>query len=203
MFDWGPRYVSAAYERDVLGGLQHITLVDHKSNLRQAADNDGPLITPEYTFYRRPQSWWEEQLGQRVYLRAVAPYLVEIGTEPEMGESPIGERITQASHLRCTPDSIILETAWFTSDVPQQNMSVFVYLLDANGIIIAQADQFAPVYGWRPLTTWLAGETVRDVYPLPRVEGAASVAYGLYRQLESGEFQNEVEYSIPVECDAS
>jgi len=203
MFDWGPRYVSAAYERDVLGGLQHIQLVDHKSNLRQAADNDGPLITPEYTLFRRPVSWWEEQLGQPVYLRAAAPYLVEIGTEPEIGESTDENGITQETNLRCTPDSIILVTAWFTPDLPQQDMSVFVHLLDEGGNVIAQADQFAPVYGWRPLTTWLAGEIVRDVYALPRIEGAASVAYGLYRQLPSGEFQNEYEYSIPVECDAS
>ncbi|MGB3905168.1 MAG: hypothetical protein WBB22_09615 [Anaerolineae bacterium] len=41
---------------------------------------------------------------------------------------------------------------------------------------------------------------VRDVYPLPRLATAQIVRYGLYRQLSSGEFQNECEFILPVDC---
>jgi hypothetical protein len=78
---------------------------------------------------------------------------------------------------------------------------VFVHLLDAGGNVIAQGDQSAPVYGWRPLTSWEADEVVRDVYPLPRAGGAATVRFGLYEQLESGAFENALEQEARVECD--
>ena len=66
--------------------------------------------------------------------------------------------------------------------------------------MIAQDDHSAPVYGWRPLTSWVAGEVVRDVYTLPRLPDAAAVSYGLYEQRADGSFNNVIEYILPVEC---
>jgi hypothetical protein len=77
---------------------------------------------------------------------------------------------------------------------------VFVHLLDADNNVLAQDDQSAPVYGWRPLTGWVADEVVRDVYVLPRLSGAVAVRYGLYEQRADGSFNNVVEYRLPVEC---
>ncbi len=67
--------------------------------------------------------------------------------------------------------------------------------------MIGQADEAAPVYGWRPLTSWEAGEVVHDVYVLPRLPNADTISYGLYRQLASGEFQNEYTLNAAVKCD--
>jgi hypothetical protein len=90
---------------------------------------------------------------------------------------------------------------WFAPETPDHDLSVFVHLLDTEGNVIGQADQSAPVYGWRPLTTWTAGEIVRDIYVLPRLANAERVRYGLYQQLSTGAFDNELEVSVPVECD--
>jgi hypothetical protein len=66
--------------------------------------------------------------------------------------------------------------------------------------LIAQADAFAPVYGWRPLTTWEAGEIVRDIYSLPRATDAGTIEFGLYERLPGGEFKNYNVVSLPLHC---
>ncbi len=200
MLAWGVRHHAVGFARDVLGELPDIQLVDHKGDFA-AILASGALVTPEYTFYNHPVGWWEERLGTRVYLRAVAPYLVQIDMQPEYAENA-QDTLTVLEHdLSCRADSIVLEVGWYTPTRPERDLSVFVHLLDANGSVIAQADQFAPVYGWRPLTSWEAGEVVRDVYPLPRLAGAETVRFGLYQQLAGGEFVNELERALPVECD--
>jgi hypothetical protein len=206
MIDWGPRHFAVGFARDVMGELGHIRLVDHQADFA-AIVTDGPLVTPEYTFYTRPVDWWEEQLGVRVYLRAVGPYLVQIDTSSERAQtmpsdSTLEEIQMWEQELRCTPDSLVLEVAWLAPTKPERNLSVFVHLLDRGKHVIAQADQFAPVYGWWPMTSWEAEEIVRDVYPLPRLSGAETVRYGLYQQLPSGEFQNESEFTLAVSCGA-
>jgi 4-amino-4-deoxy-L-arabinose transferase-like glycosyltransferase len=204
MMEWGPRYFAAGFAHDVLGQLEPISLVDHQADFGRIV-REGVLVTPEYTFYNRPLAWWEEVLAGPVYLRAAAPHLVEIDTEGERAEPTPGRERGEGirvleQEVRCTDDTIILEVAWFASAKPEQDLSVFVHLLDGQGNIISQCDQCAPVYGWRPITIWEEGEVVRDIYPLRRVSGAEMVRYGLYQQLASGEFQNEIEFSIPVFC---
>jgi len=204
MMEWGPRYSAVGFAHDVLGQLEHISIVHHEADFG-AIVKEGVLVTPEYTFYNRPLGWWEEVLGGRVYLRAAAPHLVEIDMEWERAE-PAPDRgrregiVPLEQEVRCGGDTIILEVAWFAPVKPEQDASVFVHLLDRQGNIIAQGDQCAPVYGWRPTTTWEEGEVVRDIYPIRRASGAHTVRYGLYRQLASGEFQNESEFSIPLYC---
>ena len=97
-------------------------------------------------------------------------------------------------------DKFVLRVAWQAETRPQRNLSVFVHLLDGSGSTIAQDDHSAPVYGWRPLTTWLADEVVRDVYTLPRLPGASAISYGLYDQRADGSFDNVIMYTLPVEC---
>jgi hypothetical protein len=200
MLDWGPRHFAVGFARDVLGELPYVRLVDHKVDFKVIAAQE-KLVTPDFTFYNRPVSWWEEQLETPVYLSAVAPHLVEIKTLRDMSPVPLEAPVAAIEQqIICTHDSLQLWVGWGAADQPDQNLSVFVHLLDESGTMIAQADQSAPVYGWRPLTTWEAGEIVRDVYPLPRLDAGVMIRYGLYRQLETGEFQNEVEYELPVEC---
>jgi hypothetical protein len=201
MLAWGPRYFAASFAQDVQGELPNIQLVDHRADYAAILQHGTLLVTPDYTFYNQPVSWWEAHLGTRVYLSAAAPHLVQIKTEPELAatlpEAAIG---IQAQAVDCTADALHLRVAWVAAQVPARDLSVFVHLLDSNGNVIAQADQAAPVYGWRPLTTWTAGEIVQDFYPLPRLADSARIRYGLYRQAATGEFVNEVEYETPVEC---
>jgi hypothetical protein len=197
MIAWGPRHFAAGFARDVEGELPNVTLVDHKADFRALAA-EMLIYTPDFTFYRYPLAWWQEQVGAPVYLHAAAPGLVALATQPERGA---GEALgAQSAALVCEADRLVLRVAWFTPDVPPRDLSVFVHLLDANDAVIAQGDQAAPVFGWRPLTTWTAGEIVRDVYTLPRLAESVRVRYGLYAQREDGTFVNMVEQEVAVEC---
>lgn len=202
MLAWGPRYFAVGFAHDVLGLLPGVKLVDHKADF-QAVLQQGILVTPAYTFYNQPVSWWEEQLGAPVYLRAVAPQLVQIDTQPEIeavADMAATGIIEQAHRIECMRGKITLWVSWHAEEKPERDLSVFVHLLDGSGAVIAQDDHSAPVYGWRPLTTWLPEEIVRDVYTLPILPEAAAVNYGLYEQRADGSFNNVNSYTLPVEC---
>jgi hypothetical protein len=201
MLDWGPRYFAVSFAQDVLGELPAVQLVDHRADFKALIPGE-KLITPDYTFFNRPVNWWQERTGGNVYLRAVAPRLVQISPQAEYAAEPLqpGIRMIEQS-LACAADTLVLNVAWATATQPELDWSVFVHLLGASGQVIDQADVFAPVYGWRPTTTWGAREVVRDVYKLPRRAEGSQIRYGLYHQLPDGSFQNTVEYELSVRCD--
>ena len=97
MLAWGPRYFAAGFARDVLGLLPGVRLVDHKADY-SALLQEGALVTAAYTFYNQPVSWWEQQIGAPVYLRALAPDLVQIDTEPELAtESDVQSGVVETA----------------------------------------------------------------------------------------------------------
>jgi hypothetical protein len=200
MLDWGPRYFAVAFAHDVEGRLAGITPVDHRADFPAILAGGQALITPEFTFYNRPAAWWALQVGGPVYLHAVAPRLVQISREPERAAAPPDTLSVGGETVRCDADTILLNVAWMGPEPPARDYSVFVHLLDAEGNILAQADQHAPVYGWRPTSGWLPGEIVRDVYALEQVEGGASLRYGLYYQAADGTFVNDLERETALGC---
>ncbi len=209
MLDWGARYFAVGFAQDVLGQLGQIHRVDHKGDFIAIAAR-GMLVTPDYSFYEHPRRWWRDKLQHVVYLRAVAPHLIQIDTAPQVrppaaaarpdGMDPSVPVIAAAHTLRCGPDTLTLQVDWWALAKPPRDKSVLVHLLESDGRVLAQDDQSAPVYGWRPLTSFEAGEVVRDLYTLPRVPGAASVQFGLYEKMENGEFKNDSVVTIPVAC---
>lgn len=200
MLDWGPRYFAVAFAHDVEGKLEGITPVDHKADFPAIVQAEQPLLTPEFTFYNRPVSWWAERLGRPVYLHAIAPRLVQISTQPEQAVVTADRIAVGSEQVMCSADSIRLDVAWIGPEPSVRDYSVFVHLLDAEGNILAQADQAAPVYGWRPVSGWLPGEIVRDVYAVERITGAVALRYGLYYQAADGAFVNDLERRVEVVC---
>lgn len=198
MIAWGHHHFAVGYARDVLGELQDITLVDHNADFTQIGVTQ-PLVTPAFTFYDRSVTWWLARTGRPVYLHAVAPSLVQISPTPEIG-ADVAALDAVETEVACVGDTVELRVAWAAPDTPEEDLSVFVHLRDADGAVIAQADQSAPVYGWRPLTSWQPNEVVRDVYALPRLPQAADIRFGLYRQLADGSFENVVEHTTPLTC---
>ena len=209
MIAWGARHFAVGFAKDVLGELPRVTLVDHKADY---AAQGGALVTPEYTLYNFPVRWWEERLGAPVYLHAAAPDLVQIDTQPEQLTSEAEPLATADNGVQLISESLVcdsnwlsLKVVWYAPERPTRDLSVFVHLLNAAGEVLTQADQSAPVYGWRPMTTWAAGEVVRDVYPVRPNRLAwmvmQRVRYGLYEQLPTGEFRNLIEREIPVACE--
>lgn len=200
MIAWGTRHFAVGFARDVQGRLQDITLVDHKADFAALIDS-GPLVTPDYTFFAQPAAWWEAQIGAPITLTAAAPHLIAIGRAPELADAlPFtGVGVIEAA-ITCQPQRLRLDLAWGASAVPESDQAVFVHLLDSAGTLIAQADQSAPVYGLRPLTSWRANEIIRDSYALPRPPAGVLIRYGLYEQRPDGSFHNTLEREIPVEC---
>lgn len=201
MLAWGPRYFAAGFAQDVLGQLGHIRLLDHRADFAGRLQAGARLVTPAYTFYNQPVSWWQERLGTAVYLRAAGYELVEIDTRPERARRPPAGVALLDLAVDCADAALVIRAAWAAGERPDRDRSVFVHLLDAAGNVIAQGDQAAPVYGWRPLTTWEAGEIVRDVYRLPRLAAGQGLRLGLYWQRPNGEFVNESVVERPVRCE--
>ncbi len=204
MIDWGTRHFAVGFARDIdpswaKSDFSRFTLVDHNADLAQLAA-DGSLVTPAYTFYNRPLAWWEARVQQPVYLEAVAPFLVRIGTAPGQVDDPPEVFGPVGAAVVCEAGRVLLDVTWYTPDHPAADLSVFVHALDASGALLGQGDQSAPVYGWRPLTGWQAGEAVRDVYVVEANPVAvALLRYGFYRATDSG-FANLYEYEQPVNC---
>ncbi|MBL8165347.1 MAG: DUF2723 domain-containing protein [Anaerolineae bacterium] len=201
MLDWGPRYFAVGFARDVEGTLSDVRLVSHKADF-SAIVAGSSLLTPDFTFYNRPVAWWQEQIGAPVYLSAAAPHLVRISTNREMAEDYAGDGIqVHEASLDCLNAALELHVDWLAASAPERDYSVFVHLLDSSSTILTQGDQSAPVFGWRPTTSWAAGEIVHDVYTLTHKAGAALIRYGLYYQDASGAFVNQYVYEMQVQCD--
>ncbi|MBI5302367.1 MAG: DUF2723 domain-containing protein [Chloroflexi bacterium] len=205
MLTWGTRYFAIGFAQDVLEQLQHFRRVDDKADVA-AILKQGMLVTPEFILTDRPPPWFEKQLKQRVYVRAVAPRLIQIDTAMERVppganiQSRDGLPVPFATQAHCARREIDLYVSWAAITQPARDASVFVHLLDANGHVLAQDDQAAPVYGWRPLTSWDAGEVVRDVYTLAHASGATQIRFGWYEKLSNGEFKNYDAVTMPVLC---
>lgn len=201
MLPWGPLHFAVGYAVDVSGELAHITLVDHQANYRAAA-NAGRLVVPAFVQYRYPTTWWEAQLGGPVYPVAVAPGLVKLRTTPDrIDGAPVQIDATLSREaLHCHANALTLDLIWWAPATVERDLSVFVHLLDADGTLLAQDDRTAPVYGWRPLTTWTPGELIHDLYTLPHHPDAARVRYGLYEQTADGGFVNVLEHELEVDC---
>ncbi len=205
MLAWGGQYFAVKYAQEVdpalAPDLAAITVVDHRTNLYAPAAQ-GRLVTPAYTLYNQPPAWWVQYLGQPPVIEAAAPGLVRVALEDRTLDDPPQTFGPAQAAARCTAAGVILDVIWYAPEAPPEDLSVFVHARDAAGAVIGQGDQAAPVFGWRPLTGWAAGETVRDVYAVA-VDPAlvADVYYGFYRVLEGG-FENVHEYTLPVACGA-
>ena len=204
MLAWGTRYFAAATAQLYLGRLAHITLADHNQDLRPAFEN-GTLITPEYTFFNQPPAWWADKLGQAIWLQAAGPRLVHIRSAPKIVESDVAGPAAQDTRLHCQHDRLALELVWQAgAKAPDEDLSVFVKAFAADSSLIAQADQFAPVFGLRPTSSWLAGERLRDFFPLDvNPDQVSTLEYGLYRVSSAGEFENVLKYRLDPDCSLS
>lgn len=202
MLPWGPRYFAVGFARDVLGTLPaSVELVDHRADYRAILDSGRMLVTPPDTFYNQPPAWWAERTGGPVWLTAAGPGLVDISTAPRLTAPAPGELpVPQDATVFCRDGWADLRVDWAGPAEAAGDWSVFVHGVDANGARLAQGDQSAPVFGWRPLSSWAAGEQVRDVYSVPLAPGLSELRYGFYRALPAGGFENAETYEIAVAC---
>lgn len=91
---------------------------------------------------------------------------------------------TMPSQIVTATDVPSVELVWQAGTAPiETDLTVFVQLIDANGVVVAQSDAM-PAGGMRPTTTWRTGEYIVDdhyltwnVNPAP---GTARLIVGFY-----------------------
>lgn len=82
-----------------------------------------------------------------------------------------------------SPGGVIeLRLIWRARENILANYSVFVHLLDRDGQLVVQQDNW-PVRGTRPTVTWTPGEVIADFYSLPIPLQAAPGQYTVYAGL--------------------
>ena len=81
------------------------------------------------------------------------------------------------------PSLLCLPLVWRADGEPPVAYRVFVHLVNAGGVILAQSDA-APANWTRPTTGWLAGEVIVDTHtltlPEPLPAGPLALRIGLY-----------------------
>lgn len=211
---WGHDYWTLAYTQKYRGQLEGLNLVDHNVNLRAVVE-DGRLLTPAETFIVFPSTWWETELGGRVYMSSAAPRIVEVGTSPpvDAGDVPLdvnfdlgnGLRVRSASLAwRDTADQLTLVVYWEALQPVSGDYSVAVHLVAQDPPqgahdLLDQADAPHPVGGWYPTSLWMTGEIVRDDYVL-NVPSSTPVAVriAMYQVDANGAFVNTEWLSLPI-----
>lgn len=89
-------------------------------------------------------------------------------------------------------------TLYWQSLAPvNENYTLFIHLLDAEGSVVARADG-PPTGNAYPTSWWAAGETIADVHALPKQSGATRLRFGLY-SLASDQRLSITESSLPIQ----
>lgn len=207
MLSWGPRYFAASYSRLVTRENADLMMVDHTADFTALAQAGRTFYTEPDTLFGYPLTWWEERIG-KVYLTSAGVNLVRLGTQPRLIEAMDTRRLMAnitngiwlaGAEVSCDEKSITLAVGWYAEKTPERDLSVKVHLTRATSPIpLEQADSSAPVHGWRPTSTWLAGELISDHYRLAKSPAGEQIILGLYEQLANGSFANYGDTIIPL-----
>ena len=84
-------------------------------------------------------------------------------------------------------DALLVRLRWRAPDPLAASYTIFAHLLDRSGQLVAQKDSI-PVAGWRPTTSWGAGEIITDWrwIPLERAidPQTMQLSIGLYDSMD-------------------
>ncbi|MFZ1709493.1 MAG: hypothetical protein WAW20_12985, partial [Anaerolineae bacterium] len=102
--------------------------------------------------------------------------------------------------------SLDVRVTWLAQARPAADWAVSIRAI-RQGQALQAADQLVqfdvrhPVAGLYPTTAWSAGEAITDVFrlPLPDQQRPDAAQIVIYRQLDSGSFENLGSIQIPIE----
>lgn len=96
-------------------------------------------------------------------LEALPRYSVGVHLGPDI--ELVGYHLLEQADIIHPGDVLCLSLIWEAADTPREDYTVFVQLLDEQGRLQAQLDR-CPADGFRPTSSWQAGERIRDNYGL-------------------------------------
>ena len=103
--------------------------------------------------------------------------------------------LTQTRSANQPTDQLTLY--WQTLEPVNEDLVVFIHLLDAAGQVIAQADA-PPTNNAYPSSWWAPGEVIADRHPLPPTTGVTAIRFGLY-DLATGQRWPVSESTLPAQ----
>jgi hypothetical protein len=139
-----------------------------------------PFVVPDDLAYVQVCELGSQEACYRLRLRVAA--------EPALGAN-FGNQVRLRGHSYASTslrpgDTVRLTLEWQAARTMDEAYKVFVHVLGADGLPIAQQDN-EPVNGTYPTTRWQRGERVSDPYvialPADLVPGEYAVEVGLYR----------------------
>lgn len=74
--------------------------------------------------------------------------------------------VLRGYNLQADGENLTIDLYWQPAATPSERLYVFLHLLDAQDVIVAQSDHI-PAGGARPTTGWLPGEVILDPVTLP------------------------------------
>lgn len=162
---------------------------DYDLPLRPLAANGRPLMSTSCTLYLRLASATESaSLALETFPVTAPAHVFDLPANATPIAQGLADLVTLAAYdleqtTLFTGDTVTLTLYWQPEQVMRTSYTVFVQMLDANGRILTQQDQF-PANGARPTTGWVPGEIVRDMYTLTIPAGSSAGLYqivvGLY-----------------------
>lgn len=211
---WGRDFWGLTYAQAYRNQLQGLNLVDHNANPREIVKRGDHLLAPLATFYIYPLAWWEEFLGQSLYLSTAAPGVVEMSLAPPIStnELPLdtdfslgnGLRIRTYTIEKLTDGELTMTIYWEAVEPGADDYSVAVHLVAqdpplSEADLLDQADNAHPVEGYYPSSRWQVGEIVRDDYLITVPEGSHpnAIRIGMYKFDPDEGFINSDWLSIP------
>lgn len=195
---WGRDFWGLTYAQAYRGQLEGLNLVDHNANPRDLINRGDHLLAPLATFYIYPLEWWEEFLGQSLFLSTAAPGVIEMSLEPPIQADSVpletdfdlgnGIRVRSVVVKPLTNNEMQLTIYWEAVQPIAEDFSVAVHLVAqdpplSEADLLDQADHVHPVEGFYPTSHWLQGEIVRDDYLITVPEGSqpAAIRVGMYQ----------------------
>ncbi len=120
-----------------------------------------------------------------------APPAFDVPVQTEFVDLAVLEGFSVGQRVVSANEKLDLTLVWRVLDTPDRSYRVFTHLLDTNGQVIAQHDDF-PVHGTRLTTGWVQDEYLIDPYALEFLperrdyQGPAHLEVGFYDP-DSGE----------------
>ncbi len=134
-----------------------------------------PQFIQAQPYLTGPQATWgDNQLTLVDHHFSVVVSGNTAGLARDMAEIPLtGSGLPQANDL------LVLHVTWHPLRPFDQNLKVFVHLVDANDRVFAQFDGY-PRSGDYPTSDWIPGELIDDAYPLRLPTDAPAPPYRLF-----------------------
>ncbi|HXV98911.1 MAG TPA: hypothetical protein VEC93_10865, partial [Anaerolineae bacterium] len=142
--------------------------------------------------YELNAGWYDRQNDERLVILPGNATSFNLGSiwlippQPALPQQPLahfGPHITLWQSDYSSTDHHTLTLHWQTNQLIDQNYSIFIHLLDADGKLLAQADG-APYADLYPLTHWQPGQIITDSRQfaslLPHPADLAAIAIGIY-----------------------